>query len=32
MDHLEYFQFIVDFYYYKPIQYMSFTDILIHGA
>ena len=32
MDHLEYFQFIVDFYYYNPNQYMSYTDILIHVA
>ena len=30
MDHLKYFQSIVDFYYNNPNQYMSFIDILIH--
>ena len=32
MDHVEYFQYIADFYYNNPNQYMSFIDILIHAA
>ena len=30
IDHLKHFQFITNFYYNNPNQYMSFIDILIY--